>query len=161
MAGETGGGVRREMPRYRCHKVVWALRIAGVGESTADGTAQLTFAEPGFAPLVVSADYVRKHLAGLAPEGVIGGYYVVYADGYASFSPAKAFEEGYTPLRAPAAAPKAPLPDDVKAALLLAQDALRWCSGSADFNDGGQARVGWLAPGGPRDALDAIDTVLR
>lgn len=53
------------------------------------------------------------------------------------------------------------LPDDVQAALLLAQDALRWCSGSPDFNEGGQARVGWMSPGGPRDALDAIDTVLR
>ena len=26
----------------------------------------------------------------------VGGYYVVYADGYKSFSPATAFEEGYT-----------------------------------------------------------------
>jgi len=26
----------------------------------------------------------------------VGGYYVVYADGYKSFSPAQAFEEGYT-----------------------------------------------------------------
>jgi hypothetical protein len=25
-----------------------------------------------------------------------GGYFVVYKDGYKSFSPAKAFEEGYT-----------------------------------------------------------------
>jgi len=25
-----------------------------------------------------------------------GGYYVVYKDGYESFSPAEAFEEGYT-----------------------------------------------------------------
>jgi hypothetical protein len=29
-----------------------------------------------------------------APE--VGGYYVVYADGYKSYSPAKAFEDGYT-----------------------------------------------------------------
>jgi hypothetical protein len=25
----------------------------------------------------------------------VGGYYVLYKDGYASFSPASAFEEGY------------------------------------------------------------------
>ena len=24
------------------------------------------------------------------------------------------------------------------------KDALRWCGGSADFNDGGKARIGWL-----------------
>ena len=28
--------------------------------------------------------------------GVAGGYYVVYEDGYKSFSPSKAFDEGYT-----------------------------------------------------------------
>lgn len=39
------------------------------------------------------------------PEGwlqrfnpAIGGYFVQYEDGYSSYSPAKAFEEGYTPL---------------------------------------------------------------
>lgn len=53
------------------------------------------------------------------------------------------------------------LPDDVKAALLLAQDALRWCSGSPDFNQGGHAREGWVAVGGPSDALEAIETVLK
>lgn len=33
---------------------------------------------------------MRKH----KPE--VGGYYVVYKDGYKSFSPAAAFDEGYT-----------------------------------------------------------------
>jgi site-specific recombinase XerD len=41
-------------------------------------------------PIHVRHDYVHKH----KPEA--GGYYVVYADGYKSYSPAKAFEEGYT-----------------------------------------------------------------
>jgi hypothetical protein len=31
-------------------------------------------------------------------SGDIGGYYVVYEDGYKSFSPASAFENGYTRL---------------------------------------------------------------
>ncbi len=35
-------------------------------------------------------DYMRKH------QPKIGGYFVVYKDGYKSFSPAEAFEEGYT-----------------------------------------------------------------
>ena len=35
-------------------------------------------------------EWLDKH----NPE--VGGYYVVYEDGYKSFSPAKAFEEGYT-----------------------------------------------------------------
>ena len=35
-------------------------------------------------------NYMHKH----KPE--VGGYYVVYEDGYKSFSPAGAFESGYT-----------------------------------------------------------------
>ncbi|MCK9988658.1 MAG: hypothetical protein AzoDbin1_05130 [Azoarcus sp.] len=30
------------------------------------------------------------------PDSGVGGYYVVYEDGYKSFSPAIAFESGYT-----------------------------------------------------------------
>ena len=40
--------------------------------------------------IAVDDAYLRKH----NPHA--GGYLVVYADGYVSFSPAKAFEEGYT-----------------------------------------------------------------
>lgn len=29
-------------------------------------------------------------------KGKVGGYYVVYEDGYESWSPAEAFEKGYT-----------------------------------------------------------------
>ena len=49
--------------------------------------------EEGYIPFMVDAEYVRKH----NPQ--IGGYYVVYEDGYKSFSPAKAFEEGYSPIQ--------------------------------------------------------------
>ena len=34
-------------------------------------------------------EYMTKH----APQ--VGGYYVLYEDGYASFSPAQPFEAGY------------------------------------------------------------------
>jgi hypothetical protein len=40
--------------------------------------------------VLVSKEYNDKH----APE--IGGYYVLYDDGYESWSPAAAFESGYT-----------------------------------------------------------------
>ena len=45
--------------------------------------------EGHFAPVAVSRDFVSKH------EPKAGGYYVTYKDGYKSFSPAQAFEEGY------------------------------------------------------------------
>jgi len=122
-----------EMPRYRSHKTVWALKIAkieyerrdhatveakhreeasiaiaenrvfGLGDaemaqSLANGeagkpyraTAMIYAAEEGYAPFEVDATYLKKH----NPQ--VGGYYVVYADGYKSWSPAQAFEEGYT-----------------------------------------------------------------
>lgn len=74
-----------EMPRYVSHKTVWALKIA---EFDVD-TLTITPVEPGYAPFVVSREYVEKH----RPQA--GMYFVVYADGYRSFSPAKAFVEGY------------------------------------------------------------------
>ena len=85
-----------EMPRYLCHKKVWALKIAaikrdGAGEDReSDGSAIFTPAEVRYAAFRVGADFMCRH----KPE--VGGYYVVYDDGYKSFSPAKAFEEGYT-----------------------------------------------------------------
>jgi hypothetical protein len=81
--------VSREMPRYISHKTVWALKIAKVEPLAAEG-AIITPAEDGYAPFVVPREYMRKHV----PHE--GGYYVVYKDGYKSFSPAQAFEEGYT-----------------------------------------------------------------
>lgn len=78
-----------EMPRYRCHKEVWALKIDTI-DPTVDGGAIITPVEPGVAPFTVDRAYVDKH----KPQP--GGYYVVYTDGYKSWSPAKAFEEGYT-----------------------------------------------------------------
>jgi hypothetical protein len=78
-----------EMPKYTCHKQVWALKIESVNERM-DGSAKLCIEDEGFASIEVNEAYMRKH----QPEA--GGYYVVYKDGYKSFSPADAFESGYT-----------------------------------------------------------------
>lgn len=84
-----------EMPRYKCHKEVHALKIAelrstAVDGNESDGTLQLVPEDQRYAPFVLDREYVHKH------KPVAGGYYVVYADGYKSFSPAAAFEDGYT-----------------------------------------------------------------
>ncbi len=84
----TSTTASREMPKYKCTKEVHALKIAEITEGT-DG-AMITPIEEGYAPFFVSGEYVKKH----NPQ--VGGYYVVYKDGYKSFSPAKAFEDGYT-----------------------------------------------------------------
>ena len=83
---------KSEMPRYVCHKTVHALKIEAV-EANPDGTCYITSeATEGAGParVEVSREYIDKH----APES--GGYYVVYEDGYKSYSPADAFENGYT-----------------------------------------------------------------
>jgi hypothetical protein len=112
-----------EMPLYNCHKQVRALKIATIQPSKmpeflgavckgsfalgsacgscarcewyrAKGSdrlgAVIVPADEVFAPFSVDSDYLAKH----KPEP--GGYFVVYKDGYQSFSPAEAFEDGYT-----------------------------------------------------------------
>lgn len=80
------------MPKYRSHKEVWALKIAAIeyDDRSSDSSAVITPAEVGYTPFVVDPAYVRKH------QPTVGGYFVQYADGYQSFSPAEAFESGYT-----------------------------------------------------------------
>lgn len=80
----------REMPKYQCHKRVHALKIKDILENDQDGAATLMWVEKDYGPLRVDAQWMRRH----SPQ--LGGYYVVYDDGYTSYSPAKAFEEGYT-----------------------------------------------------------------
>jgi hypothetical protein len=78
------------MDKYKCHKVVEAMKIAQIkldecgSGSLSDGNGEEYWCEP---------IWMEMH----KPE--VGGYYVQYADNYRSYSPAKAFEEGYTLLR--------------------------------------------------------------
>jgi hypothetical protein len=78
-----------ELPRYKCHKQVWALKIRHI-VAMSDGAAEITPDDDRYAGFPVPKEYVDKH------HPVPGGYYVVYQDGYKSFSPAEAFEAGYT-----------------------------------------------------------------
>ena len=85
-----------EMPKYKCHKIVNALKIQDVivpkrpDNEESDGSLIIVPVDFGFAPFRVDHAFVRKH----NPKA--GGYYVVYEDGYKSWSPADAFESGYT-----------------------------------------------------------------
>ena len=80
-------GVSTPMPRYQCHKEVWALKIVDVLQA---GRNTVLLVEHPFAPIGVTPEWAEKH----KPEA--GGYYVQYKDGYTSYSPETAFEEGYT-----------------------------------------------------------------
>lgn len=76
-----------ELPRYLCHKEVGAAKITSIQRGMgASPTLQLDTGD------VVGVS--QAWLDRFTP--VAGGYYVVYDDGYASFSPAEPFEAGYT-----------------------------------------------------------------
>ena len=77
--------VEPDLPLYRCHKVVGAAKVVAFDETEHVGEVRFETDHGAFA--------VR-----LAPSASpqVGGYVVRYADGYLSYSPAQAFEEGYT-----------------------------------------------------------------
>jgi len=83
-----------EMPRFKCHKEVHALQIADFVESHRDPELPIEAVpmDDRFLPIPLSLKWCQEH------DVTPGGYYVVYDDGYVSFSPQTAFENGYTEL---------------------------------------------------------------
>lgn len=82
-----------QMPMFVSCKLVGALRIKAIAEARQndeDG-AFLHFEDRNFAPRFMSADWIDKRGA------KAGGWLVSYADGYLSWSPAAAFENGSVP----------------------------------------------------------------
>jgi hypothetical protein len=75
-----------ELPRYTCHKKVWALKIKDISPTQNSFVPE----DKEYAEVELPPGWIEKHNP--AP----GGYYVVYEDGYKSYSPAAAFESGYT-----------------------------------------------------------------
>lgn len=78
------------LPIFTCHKTVRAARIDRIVDAVQGLGAMLKLAGVE-RPRRVSAEYIAKH------DPVVGGYLVVYEDGYESYSPAAAFEAGYSP----------------------------------------------------------------
>lgn len=83
----------RELPRYKCHKEVWALKIDAI-EIHQDGSATIATDDDGYAPFRTKPGF-KERFKGNDEER---GYYVLYKGGYESWSPAKDFEEGYSRL---------------------------------------------------------------
>jgi hypothetical protein len=85
------------LPQYKCRKIVRAAKITEIKpwidttDPNSKAMAQLVFGEI-HGTVDVEFAWVERF------KPVAGGYFVVYEDGYTSFSPAKAFEEGYTKL---------------------------------------------------------------
>jgi hypothetical protein len=85
------------LPRWRCHKEVSADRIKAIRlldserdtEVLPDGDSGTRWDLAGGTTVVVSNDLIARG----TPR--VGDYFVIYADGYESWSPRGAFEEGY------------------------------------------------------------------
>lgn len=76
------------LQQWKCHKVVQAGKISLMAADQEKGVLMI-HAQPSNMPFSVPLDFLQRH----SPE--IGGYFVVYEDGYLSYSPADAFELGY------------------------------------------------------------------
>ena len=76
------------LPQFRCIKVIGAAKIKEIDGNrlTLDVAGQAVTRQFG------DAELEKK------PVPEVGWYWVVYGNGYHSFSPAKAFEEGYVAL---------------------------------------------------------------
>lgn len=81
-----------ELPKWRSHKVVQAAKIIGYTAARDGGSIGWTLELDGGSFVTVSSTFIVK----VPAAEPAGGYYVRYEDGYESWSPAKAFEEGYT-----------------------------------------------------------------
>ena len=79
------------LAKYRSHKIVEAAKITGVFDQPLrwilDGGPDQIEVSQQLAERVPVTDGERL---------AFGGYYVRYADGFESWSPAAAFEEGYS-----------------------------------------------------------------
>lgn len=76
----------REMPCYLSHKKVWALKIERV-----DGGGIVHPLDKRYGPFRAMDGWLERYHGTEADEG----YYVGYDGGYSSWSPTKAFEDGY------------------------------------------------------------------
>lgn len=84
--------VGAELPRYRCHKVVRALKLSDITRN--NDTRQVTVVpeDKSYQPFDATPGwYGRFH--GSDDDT---GYFVQYEDGFLSWSPTKAFEDGYS-----------------------------------------------------------------
>jgi hypothetical protein len=105
LSPSPGGNMSaQQLPQYKCHKIVRAAQIVSIAKKLTresaesdqqyhDSTLSLSVPDSGEITnlqVEVNAAWMAKH----QPQE--GGYYVVYANGYDSFSPTAAFEDGYT-----------------------------------------------------------------
>lgn len=104
---------RSTLPKFKCHKNVHAAKISNiyiVHQQNGDDPAYRHLVleiempqNPSINPNIMQElkkEYIcvpKEYLERNNPKA--GGYYVLYEDGYESYSPAKQFEDGYTMIK--------------------------------------------------------------
>ncbi len=103
MMSENGNEeVSAEMPRYKCHKEVHALKIGSITHTHdsegKDDINKCTFypEDESFKAIEIDSGWCYRKVP--IDHHNDCGYLVIYADGYRSWSPTKVFEDGYTRL---------------------------------------------------------------
>ena len=86
-----------EMPKYVSHKEVHALKISSLELDYVKGTAIITPEDKAYGKFAAPDGWIERYKGGNEQDEDFTdtGYYVVYKDGYTSWSPNVAFEEGY------------------------------------------------------------------
>ncbi len=90
-----------DLPLYRSHKQVWAAQIVTATQlPLAPGNEHIDVKPLPQFSLILSVDgkeIEHTSVPGFCARGVPsqGDYFVLYPDGYESWSPKAAFEEGY------------------------------------------------------------------
>lgn len=86
-----------QFPQYRSHKIVRAAIIEAITPKPETNNVELVVSYPNAVAHDGSTDKVYVDKDWPEKRGAeVGSYFVVYSDGYTSFSPAEQFEEGYT-----------------------------------------------------------------
>lgn len=87
-----------DWPEYESHKVIRAAKIVGVETNHGGGRiVQKIWVRPAGEEFDgCGIDEFWPTVDEMAEKAQVGGYAILYPDGFKSISPAKAFEEGYT-----------------------------------------------------------------
>ncbi len=80
------------LTKWQCHKQVWAEKIINIRYSQSDPHISWELANGEI--VTVSNDLLCR-----GTSTPVGGYYVLYENGYESWSPADIFEAGYVQLK--------------------------------------------------------------
>ena len=81
----------KTFPQYLCNKVVGALLITKTSRKLSEDFITVNVEEEGYGPFKVMVDTIPKDI-----RPIKGWYFIEYNDGYRSFSPSKAFKDGYS-----------------------------------------------------------------